>query len=116
PRATPVRMTYEEFKQNFGAEEVIIVAVDPAEVDSRLQKAVAARLAALPGIRECYTPDNLREIMTELGVDEAEAAKRLSGLLVSEHGHLVGLVALLSDEGLRNRAEVVNAVRREIEY
>ncbi|HVJ68790.1 MAG TPA: RND transporter, partial [Caulifigura sp.] len=59
PRGTPVRVEYEKFKRDFGADEVIVVAVRPDAADPKLVEAVAERLEQLEGIQTCWTPDRM---------------------------------------------------------
>ncbi len=116
PRETPVRATYEQFKRDFGVEEVIVIGTTGAARDDRLFEALARRLELVPGIRNCWTPDRFINVMKEFGVEEAEARFRLQGLVLSESERTVGLFALLTEEGLHDRSRVVKAVRKEMEY
>lgn len=77
---------------------------------------MASRLEALPGIRQCFTPARIEAIMADLGVEASEAQKRLEGLLRSSDGKMVGLVALLSEQGLKSRSATVAAVESELNY
>lgn len=116
PKETPVRATYEQFKRDFGVEEVIVIGTSSEVHDARLFEALAKRLERIPGIRNCWTPERFIKIMQEFGVEEAEARFRLQGLVLSESRHTVGLFALLNDEGLHSRGTVVKAVRKEMDY
>ncbi len=116
PRETPVRATYEQFKRDFGIEEVIVIGTTSDSHDLRLFEAVAKRIERVPGIRHCWTPDRFLAVMKDFGVEEAEARHRLQGLVLSESGKTVGLFALLTEEGLHQRGAVVKAVHKEMEY
>lgn len=116
PRDTPVRMVYEEFKQDFGAEEIIVIGLPRKLATPELVEAFAGRLERLPGIRHCWTPDRMTARMTEFGVDEAAARKRLDGLLTSQSGDLIGVVALVSDAGVKDRSLVVEDVKAALSY
>ncbi|MDB5339023.1 MAG: exporter of the superfamily protein-like protein [Planctomycetaceae bacterium] len=116
PKETPVRTTYEQFKRNFGLEEVIVVGTTSDHHDARLFEALAKRIEAIPGIRNCWTPDRFLAVMKDFGVEEAEAKYRLEGLVLSESGKTVGLFALLDDDKLQQRSTIVKAVRKQIEY
>jgi len=117
PEHSTVRVAYREFKEEFGAEEVILVAVSSESADDeRLLAALCGRLERLPGIRQCYSPASLQTVMQELGVPEQEIHERLSGFLISRETNLVGLVASLSETGLKNRIETVRQVREQVEY
>lgn len=116
PKETPVRATYEQFKHDFGVEEVIVIGATGEARDDRLFESLAKRLERIPGIRNCWTPERFINVMKEFGVEEAEARFRLQGLVLSESERTVGLFALLTDEGLHQRSTVVKAVRKEMEY
>ncbi|RMG36409.1 MAG: RND transporter [Planctomycetota bacterium] len=114
---------YDEFKAFFGAEEVILIAVrldrpydEIPEADRELLQSLCERLRALPGIRSCWTPEDVIARMAERRVPRAEAEQRLRGLLISDDRHLVGLLARLSEQGLADRPGVVADVRRELRY
>ena len=92
PENTAVRQNYEKFKADFGVEEVVVLGVDPNAVGDDMVEAVAARLDALPGVRECITPQRLMSRMRALGVPEAEARERITGQLLGEDGKLAGIV------------------------
>jgi len=116
PRGTPVRLEYERFKRDFGADEVIVVAVRPQAVDAQLIEAVAARLEQIEGIANCWTPDRMIKRMTDLGVDPDEARSRLKGLVIGKKEELVGILASMSPYGLKHRIETVAEVRKVLDY
>lgn len=116
PRNTPVRLVYEEFKQDFGAEEVIVIGLPQQAATPKLVEAFAGRMERLPGIRRCWTPDRMAARMAEFGVAQTEARNRLEGLLISESGDLTGIVAMLSEAGARDRARVVDDVKSVLAY
>ncbi|MEX0704933.1 MAG: MMPL family transporter [Planctomycetales bacterium] len=116
PRESPVRATYNDFKREFGAEEVILVGLPGCGEDDALVESLATRLDRLPGIRRAWTPARLRAAMREMQVPDAEIDAHLRGLAVSDDGKLIGLVALLSDEGLQDRAGTVGQVRDALDY
>ncbi len=116
PRDTPVRQLYEEFKQDFGAEEVIVIGLPRNLATPQLVEAFAGRMERLPGIRHCWTPDRMTARMKEFGVDEAAARQRLNGLLTSQSGDLIGVVAMLSEIGIKDRAHAVDSVKSALEY
>src|SRR5579872_7083468 len=73
PRESPVRATYEQFKRDFGVEETILIGVERKLADDELIEAVCGRIARLPGVRRCMSPQRLQEIMAETGVSADEA-------------------------------------------
>lgn len=116
PRDTPVRREYEEFKQDFGAEELIVIGLSKADIDARMVEALAGRLDRIPGIRRCWTPARMSSRMTEFGVETEDASKRLTGLLESKSGDMIGVIAVLSDIGVKDRAKTAAQVRAAISY
>ena len=121
PEKAPVRQVYDGFKDRFGAEELVLVGL-PGEdtkevVDEELVEAVCKRIESLPEIRVCWSPYRLMSIMDDLGVERDEARKRLEGLSATRGPDgLVGIAALLSAEGLADRAATVQAVREQLSY
>ncbi|MEX1232390.1 MAG: MMPL family transporter [Planctomycetaceae bacterium] len=116
PQNTPERAVYEQFKDDFGLDESIIIGIDTAHVDARLVEALAGRIDNSFGIRSCWTPDRLRSRMQEFGVTDASSHDRLNGMLISSHGSMIGLVASLTDEGIAQRARVVDGVQEALRY
>ena len=116
PQNTDVRRTYEEFKQDFGAEEVIVVGLPQSNLTPELVESFAGRLDRVPGIRRCWTPQRMMERMGEFGVSEVQAKLRIEGLLQSSTGKMVGVVAALSAFGVKNRAETAADVRAALQY
>lgn len=116
PRDTGVRQEYEQFKRDFGVEEIIVVALEQSVTAPALTEAVAGRIGRLQGVRTVWTADRMTAQMAALGVAEDEAVRRLDGLLGSASGQLVGLIALLDDYGATHRAEVVRDVKQELDY
>jgi predicted RND superfamily exporter protein len=116
PKQSDVRSTYEQFKHDFGIEEGIVIGIDTNAADGRLIEALAGRIDDVKGVRKCWTPTRLQEVMGELGVTEEDAQNRLRGLVISDRGQLHGLVIELTEEGLKDRAGTVTGVRRELAY
>jgi predicted RND superfamily exporter protein len=116
PRESPVRARYEQFKRDFGVEETILIGFEKTIVGDELLEAVCGRIDRLPGVRRCLSPQRLETLMAETGVAEDEARPRLTGLVLSRDEKLAGLIVLLSDSGLKDRAGTVAEIRRELEY
>jgi predicted RND superfamily exporter protein len=116
PRESIVRATYEQFKRDFGVEESIMIGIERETAGDALIEAVCGRVERLPGVRRCLSPQRMQAIMSETGVSDDEARERLSGLALSPDGKLAGLIVLLSDSGLKDRAGTVADIRRELEY
>jgi uncharacterized protein len=116
PRDTDVRRVYEEFKQDFGVEELIVIGLPKDEASPQLVEAFAGRMDRLPSIRRCWTPDRMIDRMREFGVEQSDANRRLNGLLQSQSGSLVGVIGVLSDEGVKDRSKTAAQVRGALEY
>lgn len=116
PRDAAIRQTFEQFKRDFGADETILIAFPADGADAELTEALAARLEALPGVKRCWSADRLRTAMRDMEVSEAEIDARLRGFVVSEDGKTLGLVAVLSNEGVQHRLQTVRQIRQELAY
>ena len=116
PNGSDVRAEYEQFKRDFGVEEVILVAVDQSRVTPELTEALCTRIERLPGIRQCWSPRRMQAAMAELGVSEEEFLARARGLSLSLDSRWHGLIALLSDVGLKDRFGTVRDVQGELAY
>ncbi|MBX9640584.1 MAG: hypothetical protein K2X97_12870, partial [Mycobacteriaceae bacterium] len=116
PRESPVRAAYEQFKHDFGVEEVVLIGVERAAADHALIDSICGRIDRLPGVRRCWSPRRLQAVMGEMGVTEAESRERLQGLAYSKDESFVGLIVLLSETGVRDRAASVADIRRELDY
>lgn len=116
PRESPVRTRYEQFKRDFGVEEVVVIGVERNVADDALIEALCGRIERLPGVRRCMSPQRLQAVMAETGVSTDESRTRLEGLALSRDAKLAGLIVLLSNAGLKDRAGTVADIRHEIEY
>jgi uncharacterized protein len=116
PRDAAVRTTYEQFKRDFGADETVLIAVPSRLAEPKLISAVAERLNALPGVRHCWTKENVRDAMRDMKVSPAEMDRRLTGFVVARDGKTVGLVVILSKQGLKHRLETVRQIREQLTY
>lgn len=116
PTDSAVRVNYDEFKAKFGAEEIILIGLESKHTDEELVEAICLRMESLTEIRTCWSPDRLRSTMSEFGVPDDEINEHLQGLSVSDDDSLIGLIALLSADGLTNRIKTVNAVRKQLRY
>jgi len=115
PENSEVRQTYEEFKIRFGAEEVILIGLD-ASLGEELIESIAGRVERRPGVRRCWTPQRMREVMRELSVKENDISQRLSGLFVARDGKRIGAVVMLSEKGIHDRAGTVQDIRDVLKY
>ncbi|WP_145230032.1 efflux RND transporter permease subunit [Gimesia algae] len=116
PKDSDVRIVYDRFKAEFGAEEVVLVAVQGGLNQTSLVEATAGRIEALPTVRQCWTPQRLKSILHEFKVEPAEIDKRLNGLLMNSEKNVAGILVLLSDTGIKNRAGTVEGIREKLEY
>lgn len=116
PKESEVRSTYDMFKEEFGAEEVILVGLPNLKPDDPLVESVAERLSQLPGIRHCWSPRRFGQVMRDLSVSEEKIEERITGLSLAKDKQMLGLVALLSPAGLQDRAGTVKDVERVLDY
>jgi uncharacterized protein len=116
PHDSPVRATYEQFKRDFGVEEIVLVGISRESADDALIESISGRLDRLPGVRKCWSPARLRAVMADLGVSESDANARIHGLALSRDGSFTGLIVSLSENGLRNRTGTVHDIERELDY
>lgn len=116
PDSSDVRDVFNEFKLNFGQDEVVLIGVSKKVEDSGLADALSRRIELLPGIRRCWSPHDISEEMGELGVTEAESRRRQTGLTLSRNGDFVALMAILSQEGIADRADTIRDIKRELAY
>ncbi len=115
PEKSEVRREYDEFKLRFGAEEVILVGLDRSLGDDLIES-IAGRIERSPGVRHCWTPQRMRDVMHELTVTDADIEQRLRGLFISPSGERVGIVVTLSDHGIKDRSGAVTSIREVLKY
>jgi predicted RND superfamily exporter protein len=116
PQQTPVRAAYEEFKRQFGVEELVLIGVEREAAPDELVESVCSRLERLPGVRCCWSAGRLAGVMADLQVPAEEAQQRLKGLALSNDGRMSAIIVLLSQEGLHNRVAAVEDIRQELDY
>lgn len=114
PHDAEVVARYEQFKADFGVDEFALIALEGYGPDHPLLEGVAARLERLPQIESCWTPARMKSRMQRLSVTAHEADRRIRGLLTSQHGRLSAVHAVLSTEGIRDRAATMAAIRSEL--
>jgi predicted RND superfamily exporter protein len=110
------RQVYEDFRFQFGGEELILVALNRSEHDPKQIEAVCGRLERLDEIRKVWSPQRLASMMTEFKLSPSEIEQRLERVAISHDGKFAGIVALLTDEGLRDRAETMDQVDGVLQY
>lgn len=116
PRDSEVRNTYQEFKKNFGAEEVVLIGLSAEKSEPQLVESVCKRIERLEGINKCWSAERLRQEMRAMSVPEEEMNPRLNGFLIDENGKLVGIIAGLSPAGLKDRQKTVREIRQQLSY
>lgn len=116
PKDSDVRVVYDRFKAEFGAEEVVLVAVQQGLNQPLLVESTASRIESLPTVRQCWTPDRLKKILHDFKVEQEEIDHRLDGLLLNQEKNVAGILVLLSDEGIKDRAGTVDGIRAKLEY
>ncbi|GAB4143455.1 MAG: MMPL family transporter [Planctomycetaceae bacterium] len=116
PKNSEIRSSYDQFKREFGNEEIILIGLKSEKADPKLVEAVCRRIEKSPDISRCWSADRLRLQMREMEVSEAEIESRLQGFVVSRDKSLQGVIAVISPEGLKNRSRVVRGIRQQLRY
>ncbi len=116
PGKSEVRTAYNEYKKEFGGEEIILVALDGLTEEDPLIESLRHRIEKLPGIHKCYSPQTLKTVMQQFSVSEEEANSKLRGFLISNDQQLVGMVATLTREGLVDRNKTVEQIHQQLKY
>lgn len=114
--ANEARQVYEDFRFHFGGEELILVALDRTEHDPKLIEAICGRLERLDVIRKVWSPERLASMMVEFDLSQSEIKQRLHRIAISQDGKFAGIVALLTAEGLKDRAATMGKVTGVLEY
>jgi predicted RND superfamily exporter protein len=116
PRHTAVREDYEEFKGDFGPDEIIVIGMSSSEVSTSVIEDVAADMDGLLGVRHCWTPTRMISQMRDFGLDDEEANRRVSGLLKSRTRDMIGIILVLSEMGIKNRERTVSDLRAVLNH
>jgi uncharacterized protein len=107
---------YEEFRYHFGGEELILISLNRHENDPAFIEVLCRRLEGLDEIRAVWSPARFENLMTGFGVDGEQIPGRLEQVAISKDGQLAGLAAMLTPEGLKDRAATMSRVTEVLEY
>ena len=116
PDQSASRDTYERFRATFGADEFVAVGYEKDQLTPIEAEALCRRLERLDGVADCWSPERLCFLMTELQVDDQDAHARLESLVQSKRGDFHSLLVILDNWGVAHRSEVVGNVRHQIDY
>ena len=116
PEKLDARSVYEEFKREFGADEVILVGLAKPLPSESIIESLRQRIERITGVRECWSPHRLRSVMLDMDVSLETAERRIRGLLIAHDQSMIGLLAVLSDHGLQHRTDTVREVREQLAY
>ena len=116
PTNSVQRREHDRFKEYFGAEEFVLVGMSTTRHDADLIEAVCCRIESLDSIRACWSPARMTTVMDDLEVPEELIRDRLRGLTMSWDGEFAGLLAILNNNGLANRAGTVDSIRSVLDY
>ena len=111
-----VRVDYGNFKSVFGAEEIVFIALSGMDESDPQVPALARRIEKLNSVHQCWSPQRLRDVMQRLEVPESEIRQRFKRLVVSDNGRMVGLIVLMSEQGLADRETTVDDIREQLAY
>jgi len=114
--SSTARQTYDEFRYHFGGEELILIGLERDGHTPRFVEALCGRLERLKEIRQVWSPDRLGGVMQGFGLDPQEIARRMQRIALSRDGRLSGIVAVVSDEGLLDRAGTMQQVTGVLNY
>jgi predicted RND superfamily exporter protein len=107
---TDVRRVYDEYRAHFGGEELILVGIERDRHSDEFVEALCRRLERLDTVRQTWSPQRLTKVMVEFGLSADEITKRLKRTSISRDGRLAGVVVLLTDAGLEDRAATMQGV------
>jgi uncharacterized protein len=116
PEHSPVRETYNEFKETFGGEEIILIGLNQEKTSPRLVHSIMKRVERLEEVDQCWDSKQLTESMNQLGVTEKEIQNRLEGLVYSEDRKLSAIIIAPSATGYADRVGTVAKIREELSY
>lgn len=105
-----VRRTYDEFRAHFGGEELVLVAIEREQHSDEFVEALCRRLERLDTVRQTWSPQRLTSLMDEFGLNSDEIAQRLTRTSISRDGRLAGVIVLLTDDGLVDRAGTMQGI------
>ncbi|MBI1310904.1 MMPL family transporter [bacterium] len=110
------RQVYEDFRFHFGGEEVVLIALERERHSDEFIEALCRRLELLKTTRAVWSPQRLSLMMQDFGVDADVADARLKRIALSEDGKLAGIAVLLTADGLRDRASVIEHINGVLSY
>lgn len=116
PESSDVRVTYNEFKETFGGEEIILIGLNQEKVSPRLVHAIMKRVDRLDEVEQCWDSKQLTESMYQLGVTEEDIEARLKGLVYSSDKKISAIIIAPSKAGFADRAGTVSKIREELNY
>lgn len=110
------RRVYEEFRFHFGGEELILLGIENERHSDEFVESLCRRLEHLTVVRQVWSPQRLTQLMQSFGLEQAEIDARLSRVSRSVDGKLAGIAILLTDAGLKDRAETMTEVQGVLHY
>lgn len=116
PAESVLKKQYDQFRDDFGTEEIIFLGLKDGANDSALISSLAKRIERHPEIQCCWTSDRLREVMSDLHVSEEAIRTRIVGMTESPHGELKAILLQLSPLGTTDRNAVVRVIHEELAY
>ena len=105
-----IRLAYDEFRAHFGGEELVLIAIEREAHSDEFVESLCRRLETQDAIRQVWSPQRLTRVMEDFGTDADQIVARLEQTSISRDGRLCGIVALLTDEGLADRAGTMRRV------
>ena len=116
PRNSDSRREYDDFCRNFGAEETILVAFEKPFPDTKRLAAASRRLMGLKGVGNCWTRQQVEQMMTSNSVSAEMAESRLVNLMSTPRDDLETMIVSINEVGIADRHATVLAIRSQLAY
>lgn len=116
PEGRPERNRYEQFVQNFGNDQVILISWDRCDLEDSRLAAFQTHLKSNPEFGSHFTvlesTDQLVATLTSspLGLSRESAKTRLIGVMIGENGTCV-VLARVSDQGVADQNRTIELIR-----
>ena len=116
PSESVLKQQYDQFRDDFGSEEMILLGLKNGATDPAIISSLASRIERHPEFNHCWTSQRLRDVMSDLYVSEESIQSRIIGVTESAHGELKAILLQLSPQGTADRKLAVKAIQDELSY
>ena len=111
-----MKTEYDQFRDDFGTEESIVLALKNGANDPAMVASLARRIEKHPQFSSCWTSERLHGVMSKLYVSQETIAERIIGMMQSHDGELQAIQLQLSQIGTADRKAAVQAIHDELAY